>query len=140
MRNRIVAVIDDNKKYLNRLEKILLLGGYDPVLVMDPVLAVDTVVKNRPDIVLMELRLPRKNGFEIAEAINRSFAEKQLPIIAMSELFKRELSFFWDLCGITRRIIKPFQPLDVIWAIENEMGGERNVRQAFNRFNSFDAA
>jgi response regulator RpfG family c-di-GMP phosphodiesterase len=69
----------------------------------------------------MELRMPHKNGFALSDAINRVFATKRIPIIAMSNLFKDEFKWLMDLCGIKRWIKKPFQPLDVIWAIENEI-------------------
>jgi len=121
MQDRKVAVIDDDKKFLGEIEEILTMGGYAPVVVNDPFLVVDTVVQSKPDIILLELRMPRKNGFELSYALNRVFAARRMPIIAMSAFFKDEFSWLLDFCGIKRWLKKPFQPLDVIWAIENEI-------------------
>ena len=121
MQNKKVAIIDEDKKILGELEEILVMSGYAPVLVDDVFLAVDTVILHKPDVILMELKMPHKNGFELNSAINRVFETKRVPIIAMSAFFRDEFRWLLDLCGIKRWIKKPFQPLDVIWAIENEV-------------------
>ena len=119
MKNRRIAIIDEDKKFLGELEGVLNLSGYDPVVVNDSYLAVDMIAQMEPDVILLGLKMPRKNGFELASEINRVFEAKKIPIIAMSGIFKDEFKFLLDLCGINRFLRKPFQPLDVIWAIEN---------------------
>ena len=126
MINRIVAIIDDNQDPLRELEKILKMAGYTPVLVSDVLGAVDTSLNYKPDVILMELKMYHKNGFALADAINRVFGTKEIPIIAMSNIFKDEFKWLMDFCGIKRWIKKPFLPLDVIWAVENEMPEDNN--------------
>jgi len=121
MQNRIVAIIDDNQDSLRELERILSMAGYIPVLVNDILKAVDLVIRNKPDVILMELKMPDMNGFALADAINRVFETKGIPIIAMSNLFKNEFKWLMDFCGIKRWIEKPVLPLNLIWAIENEI-------------------
>lgn len=121
MKSRKIAIIDENKEMLGELNEILDMGGYSSILINDPLLAVNTVIDNKPDVILMELRMPQKNGFELTQEINRVFETKRMPVIAMSETFKDEFRWLLDLCGIKRCIRKPFHPLDLIWAIENEI-------------------
>ena len=121
MQNRTVAIIDDDQDSLKELENILTMAGYKTILVNDILAAVDTVINNKPDVILMELKMPHRNGFALADAINRVFGTKRIPIIAMSNMFKDEFKWLMDFCGIKRWIKKPFLPLDVIWAVENEM-------------------
>ena len=125
MQNRVVAIIDDNQDSLRELEIILKMAGYIPVLVNDVLVAVDAVINNKPDVILMELKMPHKNGFALADAINRVFGTKKIPIIAMSNIFKDEFKWLMDFCGIKRWIKKPFLPLDVIWAIESVIEEEK---------------
>ncbi len=122
MQNRKVAIIDDDQDSLRELEQILKMAGYTPVLFNDILGAVDTIIENKPDVILMELKMPHKNGFALADAINRVFETKKIPIIAMSNLFEDKSKWLMDFCGIKRWIKKPFLPLDVIWAVENEIG------------------
>jgi len=122
MRNKKVVVIDDDKKFLGDVERILVMGGYAPVLVDDASLAAGIVIQYRPDVILMDLSILRKNGCELADVINRVLETSRMPIIAMSAFFKVEFNELLNLFGIRRYLKKPFQPLDVIWAIENEIG------------------
>ena len=121
MKSRKIAIIDDDKGMSDKLNEILNMGGYSSILINDPLLAVNSVIDNNPDVVLMELRMPQKNGFELTHEINRVFETKRMPVIAMSETFKDEFRWLLELCGIKRCIKKPFHPLDIIWAIENEI-------------------
>jgi len=121
MQNRKVVIIDEDARFLSVTKKILIMGGYDPVVVNDVSLALDTVIKEKPDVILVELVMSRKNGFELIDGINRACASRRIPIIAMSTFFKAEFNWLFDLCGIKRWLKKPFQPLDVMWAIENEI-------------------
>ena len=119
MNDKRIAIIDENHEFVEGLEQILTISGYVPIAVKDACLAVEALIQNDPDVILLELKMPRKNGFELADEINRVFETKRIPIIAMSESFKSEFNSLFSLCGITRFLKKPFNPLDVIWAIES---------------------
>ena len=121
MENRKIAIIDENKETLGELEGILNLAGYTPVPVINPLLAADTVIQIKPNVILLELGMPRKSGFELTSMINRVFETKKAPIIGISEHYKDEFRWLLDFSSIKRWIKKPFQPLDLIWAIENEI-------------------
>lgn len=119
MKNKKIAVIDEDKAFLKELQGILSMSGYEPVVVNDTYLAVKMIAQFEPDVIILGLKMPRKNGFELAREINRVFEVKKIPIIAMSEIFKDEFKFLLDLCGIDKFLKKPFFPLNIIWAIEN---------------------
>jgi CheY-like chemotaxis protein len=121
MQNNKIAVIGEDKKFIFEIEDILLMGGYAPILVMDPLSADDVVMQHKPDVVLMELQMKRGNGFELTATLNRVFEARRIPIIAMSEFLKDEFLGLMNLCGIRKLLRKPFQPLDIIWAIESEI-------------------
>ena len=136
MKNRKIAIIDDDRKIAKDLEEILAVIGHEPMVVNDALLAVDTVLQKRPDVILLELRLLHKNGFELAAEMNHVLETAKIPIIAMSRFFKHEFRFLLNLCGIQTYLRKPFLPLDVIWAIEsvpeenNQWDNERRLERA----------
>jgi chemosensory pili system protein ChpA (sensor histidine kinase/response regulator) len=125
MRSRKVVIINDDRRSLGDLEAVLAANGHYPVVVHNALIAVDIVVLKKPDVILLELKMPRKNGFEIAEEINHVFETEKIPIIAMSASFKDEFRFLLNLCGIKGYLKKPLNPSDVLRAIEN-VTGERN--------------
>lgn len=119
MHNRKVAVIDNDKKHLGDIGTILMLGGYTPILVEDPLLAVDSVIHHEPDAILMDLKILRKGRCQVANVINRVFETSKVPIIAMSEFIQDDFRDLLNFFRIKSYLKKPFQPLDVIWLIEN---------------------
>ena len=119
MGNRKIAIIDEDKEFIKELEEVLAACGHESVVVHDARVAIDTIVHKKPDLILLELVMPRKNGFELANEISRKFESRRIPIIAMSVLVRKEFNWLLDLCGINGYLRKPFHPLDVIWAIEN---------------------
>lgn len=122
-----IAIIDEDKEFLGKLEQVLAASGYTPVVVNDVRLAVDIVVEEKPKVILLELKMLGKNGFELAGEISSLPETEKIPIIAMSEAFKSDPLPLMHLCGITRYIIKPFQPLDVISAIEDVIGEKKEI-------------
>ena len=123
MKNKEIIIIDEDNKFLGELEGVLSRSGYDPVVINDARLAIDIVTQRKPDVILLELRMPYKNGFELANEINYAFETNRPPIIAMSLFLKDESRCFLNLCGIHRYLKKPFNPLDVIWCIEDVTEG-----------------
>jgi len=121
MKNRKIAIIDQDMKAIRELKEILSFCGYTPVPVIDSLLAVNTIIKSNLDLILMDLRMPRQRGFEITYTINRVCETKGVPIIAISDSHKDEFRGLLEFRGINRWIKKPFQPLNLIWAIENEI-------------------
>jgi two-component system response regulator AdeR len=124
LRNRKAVIINDDEESLGVLDEILSVNGYEPVIINDASSAVDITVQKEPDVIFLELKMPQKSGFELAGEINHVFGPGKVPIIAMSASFKDEFRILFDLCGINGYLRKPFNPLDVIWAIENIV--ERN--------------
>ena len=129
MKSKTIAIIDEDKEISQELADILSLGGYTPVQVVDPLLAIRTIFRNKPDIILMELRMPSKCGFELTHAINTVFERSKIPIIAMSESYKDEFRWLLNFCGIKRWIKKPLRPLDLIWAIESEIEQDNQLEK-----------
>lgn len=118
MASKKVMIVDDDKEFLYELEEALVLSGYDLVAVNDSLSALHIAAKITPDVILLDLRMPGKSGFQLADEIRRFSGLEDTPIIAMSGLFKDEYIPFLKMCGIKKCLKKPFNPLDVIAEIE----------------------
>jgi len=118
-----ILIIDDNTELLEELEDMLELGGYDVSTLNDGQNALDVALKNRPDLILLDLKMGPKSGFQIADEITNSLHLKDVPIIAMTGFFteKQHLSMM-KLCGIKTSILKPFWPVNLISKIEFALG------------------
>jgi two-component system response regulator AdeR len=116
--NKKVLVIDDDKEFLEEIKETLALSGYDVVEVNDPVLAIDVATKINPDVVLLDLKMPGKSGFQVADELKHFSALTNIPIIIMTGYFKDDYLPLLNICGIKKCLKKPFHPLDIIAQIE----------------------
>lgn len=125
MRSRKVMIIDDDKDFLGELEEVLNASGYDMVAVDDALAARDIAIMERPAVILMDLKMPKKSGFELASDMRQIAEMQDIPIIAMSAYFKDDFSYLLDICNIRRCLKKPFYPLDVITEIESVIAEDK---------------
>lgn len=119
MTGRKIMIIDNDKDFLDQLEELLNLSGYEMIAVNDAVIATDVALKARPEVILLDLKMPGKNGFQVAEELRHLPKMKDVPIIAMTAFLDPEnCGRFIQEFGINSYLIKPFRPLDVITKIE----------------------
>ena len=119
---RVVMIVDDDKEFLEELRETLELSGYELAAVNDPSEVLEAVKTVKPAVILLDLKMPKKSGFEIADELRRLAEYGNIPIIAMSAFYKDEYAMLIRMCGIKRCLTKPFNPLDVIAEIEKALG------------------
>jgi len=119
--NKKIMIVDDNKEFLEELKETLVLSGYEVVAVENADTAMDMATKTYPDLILLDLKMPQKSGFQVADEL-RHFSElSNIPIIAMTGFFKDDYGPLLNICGIHKCLKKPFNPLDVITQIEEAL-------------------
>jgi len=119
----LIMIVDDNVELLEELENLLKLGGYDVIAISDGTKVFDTALKNKPDLILLDLKMSPKSGFQIADEVRNSLLLKGVPVIAMTGFFtEKQHALMMKLCGIRTSILKPFRPLNLITKIEFALG------------------
>lgn len=119
----LVMVVDDNTELLEELQNLLKMGGYDVVAIDDGTKVFETALKCKPDLILLDLKMSPKSGFQIADEARNSVLLKNIPIVAMTGFFtERQHFMMMKLCGIRTAILKPFRPLNLITKIEFALG------------------
>ncbi len=118
MANKKVMIVDDDAEFLEELNETMSASGYEMISVNDSTTAVDIASRVKPDLIILDLKMPGKSGFQLAEEIRRLPELEKIPIIAMSAFFKEEYAFLLSIFGIKKCLKKPFNPLDVITAVE----------------------
>ena len=114
-----ILIIDDNVKLLDELKEMFVMEGYDAEVTSSGASAVATVYQFRPDLILLDLKLNGKSGFQIADDIRHLPEIAGIPIIAMTGHYTENLhKSFMKKCGINDYLIKPFNPLDIMSKLE----------------------
>ncbi len=110
-----ILIVDDNKQITSILEEYAKKEGYIPMVAYDGEQAIAKTKDQNPDIILLDVMMPNKDGFAVCREI-RSFSN--VPIImvtARGEDFERIMGLE---IGADDYIVKPFSPGEVIARIK----------------------
>ncbi|MBR7143162.1 MAG: response regulator transcription factor [Clostridia bacterium] len=110
-----VLIVDDDPNICELLQMYLAKEGYEVECVHDGALAVRRFELYKPDIMLLDIMLPGKDGWEICREV-RKFSQKPIMMIsAKGEVFDKVLGL--EL-GADDYIVKPFDPKEVLVRIK----------------------
>jgi DNA-binding response OmpR family regulator len=79
-----ILIVDDDKDIIDILSKKLLGAGYDVSAAFDGEEALLKIKQDNPDVVLLDLVMPKLNGFEVLKEIRKNFKDKWRPVIIIS--------------------------------------------------------
>jgi CheY-like chemotaxis protein len=116
---KTVMIVDDDDDFLEELNEILKMSGYEVAAVKDPSKAIVVAKYVKPFVVLLDLKMPAQNGFQIAKELRLIPELRSVPIMAMTGYIKERPDSLLDLCGFSGWLEKPFYPLDLIAYIES---------------------
>lgn len=110
-----VLLAEDNRINQILVQKILAKFNMDCVTVANGQLAVDAVIEEDFDVVLMDLMMPVMNGYEATSAIRslKDHTKKNIPIIALSAVVTGSVVEACKAVGIDKYISKPFESEDL---------------------------
>ena len=125
MTKQKIMIVDNDKDFLGQLEELLGLSGYEMIAVDTSSAVVDLAVRTRPAVIILDVKMPGKTGFQVAEELRNVSEMRDVPIIVMTGFYSRdECHQVIEQYGINQCLIKPFQPLDVIDSIEKLLSGK----------------
>lgn len=84
--NKRVLIIEDNESYLNILSQKLTLEELEVITATDGSEGVKKATDNKPDIILIDLLLPKMNGIQIMEELRKTEWGKSLPLIILTNV------------------------------------------------------
>ncbi|MFC1629991.1 PleD family two-component system response regulator [Patescibacteria group bacterium] len=79
-----ILLIEDEKLMIELLEKKLIQEGYEVTVAKDGVEGLEKMRKSRPDLILLDIVMPRMGGFEVMENMQQDEKLKTIPIIIIS--------------------------------------------------------
>jgi len=122
MTRKKILVVDDSKTALLMESMILKKGHYDLLTAADGVEAVQKAVAELPDLILMDVVMPRMTGFEALRELREREATKAIPIIMVTtrgEASNVETGF---ASGCTDYVTKPIDGLELLSKVRDYIG------------------
>jgi len=107
---RRILVVDDNRDAAESLAMLLQLMGHEARTVYDGLEAVETATKFQPDVVLLDIGLPRLDGYEAARQIRAQQRDQRLTLVALTGWGLGEDRRRSDDAGFDAHLVKPVEP------------------------------
>jgi CheY-like chemotaxis protein len=104
-----ILVVDDEPDIIRFVTKILESRGHQVVTASDGPDALMRVTNDAPDVVVLDLNIPRMDGFEVCRAIKSDPGTKHIPVVMMTAAYVRvEDADHGTNLGADEYVIKPF--------------------------------
>ncbi len=114
-----ILIAEDNDNVAEPLERLLQKSGYETRRAVDGIDALSQLAINAPDLLLLDLKMPRLNGVELLKKLRQSVKTKELPVIIMTGVYRGEKSAAAARSlGVISYLEKPFRAGDLLKAIE----------------------
>jgi CheY-like chemotaxis protein len=113
-----ILICDDDPVILRLLQVNLELEGYEPLLAHHGEQAVEVATAERPDLVILDIMMPRMDGYEACQHLKANDSTKDIPVIFLSAKaqpsdVERGKSF-----GVAEYLTKPFDPTELLEVVE----------------------
>ena len=109
-----ILIVDDEPNILMSLEFLMKKEGHKVFIARDGAEAFDIIEANIPDIVLLDIMMPKVDGYQVCEFIKKHDAYKHAKVVFMSAKSKEaDISKGLEL-GASLYVLKPFSTRDLM--------------------------
>ncbi|MEG4233158.1 PAS domain S-box protein [Microcoleus sp. Pol11C3] len=116
-----VLVVDDQPSNLRFLSKLLTSQGYQVYRAICGQLALNVAIAHGPDLILLDIRMPEMNGYEVCRRLKAKAETEQIPVIFLSVLDEMNDKLQAFRVGGADYITKPFQVEEVLARIDKQV-------------------
>jgi len=113
MKGRIL-VVDDDKEVLRLMRAYLEDAGFEVLAAYDGESAMHTIRRERPDLVLLDLMLPDRDGWDVTRTIRTDASLKHTPIIMLTARVDDTDKIVGLEIGADDYVTKPYNPREVV--------------------------
>ena len=107
-----ILVAEDEEALRKALSEVLKQNKYEVIGVMNGEAAMDKIKKEKPDLVLLDLILPKKDGFEVLEEMKADEKLNDIPVVVLTNLeTNRDIQRVLD-AGATTYLVKANYEID----------------------------
>jgi twitching motility two-component system response regulator PilH len=103
-----VMVVDDAYSELKLMEKILKSDGLEVVCLSDGDRLEERMVQEQPDVLLLDIVMPNRNGYEILRSLKRDPHTKRMPVVLVSSKNQESDRAWGKRQGADEYLGKPF--------------------------------
>lgn len=117
-----IAVVDDVYAEVQLIEGILKTANHTVVSYMNADKLEEKLAADRPDLILLDVVMPGRNGFQACRDLKNDERFKNIPIILVTSKGQESDKFWGQQQGANAYVTKPFKPEDLLAAVKKALG------------------
>ncbi len=114
MKKYKILIIEDESSLQASLKEFLSLENFETIGAFNGEEGVELAIKECPDLILLDIILPKKNGFEVLEEIKKNEKTKKIPVILLTNLESPDDVTKAFEMGVTTYLVKSSYSLEDI--------------------------
>ncbi len=126
--NKKILVADDDESVRELVTLVLTLEDFDVVGVADGHDAVNAVYEELPDLVMLDLMMPRMTGMEALERLRQDSLTRSLPILMLTGNDTSAEKVLAFTAGADDYMIKPFDPVELVARVRSTLKRAQHMR------------
>jgi DNA-binding response OmpR family regulator len=125
-----VLVVDDERSIVKLIEVNLLLEQFDVMTASDGLEALARIEDENPDLVILDIMMPRMDGWEVLRRIRKRDAYEHIPVVVLTARTNdADIIQGWQL-GADEYITKPFSPVALVKTVQMVLDRSPEERRA----------
>ena len=119
--NETILVVDDSPTDLKVVAKALQLKGFRVVTAVDGEEAIETAAREKPQLIVLDVILPKKNGFQVCRQLKTTPDTQGIKIVLISSK-SQDADRFWGLKqGADAYLTTPFDEEELLKAVSSAL-------------------
>ena len=113
-----VLVVDDSQAEIRLLQSVLQQAGFHSVGISDPTRIEETIEEERPNLILLDVVMPQRNGFQACRDLKNQEPYSKIPVILVTSKTAPSDRYWGEQQGANGYVAKPFTPDELISAVK----------------------
>ncbi len=113
-----ILVVDDERHIVRLVEVNLARAGYDVATAYDGIEALEKVKGDTPDMIVLDVMMPRMDGFEVLKHLQADADTQDIPVIMLTAKAQDADIFRGWSSGVSSYLTKPFNPRELLTFVE----------------------
>ena len=116
-----ILVVDDEPTIVRLMEFILARQGHEMLIAVNGEEALQKIREHQPDLVLLDIMMPRIDGYAVAQQLRSDPETARLPIIMLSAKAQEEDIRRGQEVGVDAYVTKPFSPEHLVQVVTEHL-------------------
>ncbi|NLO05552.1 MAG: response regulator [candidate division WS1 bacterium] len=113
-----ILVVDDERHIVRLVEVNLTRAGYEVATAYDGIEALEKVKADTPDMIVLDVMMPRMDGFEVLKRLQADVSTQDIPVIMLTAKAQDADIFRGWSSGVSSYLTKPFNPRELLTFVE----------------------